>query len=315
MRGKAERVYFFLAGTASLLAFLLIVLGSVVRATGSGLGCPDWPTCYGRLFPPLEFHALLEYSHRSVAALLIFATTAAALTGLLLRRRLPVSPWPAWAALGAMVGEAALGAVVVATELDPLLVSVHLALSLLILALLLKAALDGRALSLEHRAGKASPGAARLALTLPAALFLLLVSGAYVRAAGATLAFLDWPLMGGRLLPDLSRAGAGAQFLHRLLALLVFLYLLGATARLRRLGAPRPALLLSAAGLATYLLQALAGGAVILLRMPPAAVVAHVALATTTWTLVVAAALLAGPLSTPGDLAFARAPEPEAGEA
>jgi len=42
-------------------------MGAVVRATGSGLGCPDWPTCQGSWVPPLERKALIEYAHRSLA--------------------------------------------------------------------------------------------------------------------------------------------------------------------------------------------------------------------------------------------------------
>ena len=58
--------------------YALIVIGGIVRVTGSGLGCPDWPTCHGQIIPPLEQTALIEYTHRFVGALvspLILATT------------------------------------------------------------------------------------------------------------------------------------------------------------------------------------------------------------------------------------------------
>src|SRR5947209_2943359 len=61
--------------------FVLVVVGVVVRVTGSGLGCPDWPLCHGSPIPPLELPSLIEYSHRLSAALsvlLIAATTVAA---------------------------------------------------------------------------------------------------------------------------------------------------------------------------------------------------------------------------------------------
>ena len=52
------------------ITFFLIALGSVVRTTESGLGCPDWPLCYGQIIPPFEFHALVEYAHSFVATII-----------------------------------------------------------------------------------------------------------------------------------------------------------------------------------------------------------------------------------------------------
>ena len=62
----------------ALLLFLLltvlatvgqITIGGITRVTGSGDGCPDWPTCFEKWLPPLEYHALIEYSHRSMGTL------------------------------------------------------------------------------------------------------------------------------------------------------------------------------------------------------------------------------------------------------
>ena len=70
-----------LAVITAVMVYLLMVMGGIVRVTGSGLGCPDWPTCYGHLIPPLELHSIIEYTHRTIAALtggFIIATVAAA---------------------------------------------------------------------------------------------------------------------------------------------------------------------------------------------------------------------------------------------
>ena len=66
---------------SSIAVFCLITLGGIVRITGSGLGCPDWPLCHGKLIPPFEFHTLIEYTHRLVASstgLIVLATAVTA---------------------------------------------------------------------------------------------------------------------------------------------------------------------------------------------------------------------------------------------
>src|SRR2546423_3092687 len=71
----------------ALAALALIVLtGAAVRLTGSGLGCPDWPKCYGQVVAPLETHAIIEYGNRLISGLVGLATVAA---GLLAFRRRP----------------------------------------------------------------------------------------------------------------------------------------------------------------------------------------------------------------------------------
>jgi cytochrome c oxidase assembly protein subunit 15 len=118
----------------ALVALTLIVLtGAAVRLTGSGLGCPTWPKCYGNVYPPLKTHALIEFSNRLITAPV---SIAAGLAWLCALRRRPYRRDLVW--LGALlplgvVAQAVLGGFTVRGELDYGWVMGHFALSMLIL--------------------------------------------------------------------------------------------------------------------------------------------------------------------------------------
>ena len=121
----------------TLLAYALIVIGSVVRTTGSGLACPDWPLCQGRWIPPFQLNVMIEWTHRLVALLVSLALVAlSALTfaRAALRRRLGGL---VVLALSLLAMQVLLGALTVWKLLDPSVVSGHLAVALLIFATLL----------------------------------------------------------------------------------------------------------------------------------------------------------------------------------
>ena len=122
---------------ASFIGLALIVLsGAAVRLTGSGLGCPDWPTCYrNRLTVSTSLHPLIEFSNRMVTVLLVvvIAATVIAAHRRTTRRRDLI--WLSWGLVGGVIGDAVLGGVVVYTKLNPSLVMVHMWFSLAMLSL------------------------------------------------------------------------------------------------------------------------------------------------------------------------------------
>src|SRR2546423_1471796 len=68
-----------LAWTAATFTYLLVILGAIVRITGSGLGCGEhWPLCHGKLLPPLDLPTMIEYGHRLAAAAVSGLVTALA---------------------------------------------------------------------------------------------------------------------------------------------------------------------------------------------------------------------------------------------
>jgi len=119
---------------AALIALTLIVLtGAAVRLTGSGLGCPTWPKCYGNVYPPLNTHAVIEFGNRLLTGPVSIAAGLAWLGAL---RRRPYRRDLTWLALLlplGVVAQAVLGGLTVRGALDYGWVMGHFALSMLIL--------------------------------------------------------------------------------------------------------------------------------------------------------------------------------------
>jgi heme A synthase len=132
-RRGPDRAVVVLASITALLTYGLVVLGSTVRVTNSGMGCPSWPLCYGHFTPIDEYHALLEQSHRylvGVVTIFVVLTAIAAYRSPTRRDAFG----PAAAALGLVIFQAALGAVTVFAKNAPWTVSVHLVVGFLFLA-------------------------------------------------------------------------------------------------------------------------------------------------------------------------------------
>ena len=125
--------YRVIAYVALGLLATIVLTGAAVRLTGSGLGCPDWPRCYGRTVAPLQSHALIEYANRLFTGLVGFAVIAASV--LAFRRR----PYRGHLALFGgllpigVICQAILGGLVVRYHLAPGLVMSHFILSMLLL--------------------------------------------------------------------------------------------------------------------------------------------------------------------------------------
>ena len=112
---------------------LIVMTGAAVRLTGSGLGCPDWPKCYGRAVAPFEYHALIEYGNRLITGFVGFVVIAAASLAWFRRPfRWHLALFGALLPLGVMA-QAILGALVVKYDLKPQLVIGHYILSMILL--------------------------------------------------------------------------------------------------------------------------------------------------------------------------------------
>ena len=122
-------IFRVLAVASLVAAFAQVTLGGIVRVTGSGLGCPDWPLCHGQLIPPFEFATLIEYSHRlsaSVLGVLVLGTT------IVVMMRYRPNRWgknSVLTALALVIVAAILGGATVLTELAWWLRLLHLGIA------------------------------------------------------------------------------------------------------------------------------------------------------------------------------------------
>ncbi len=118
----------------ALLALILIVFtGSAVRLTASGLGCPDWPKCYGQYIAPAQINAWIEYGNRLLTGFVGLAVIAASLLAFFRRPfRWHLAFFGALLPIG-VLGQAVLGALVVEHHLPPELVIGHFILSMILL--------------------------------------------------------------------------------------------------------------------------------------------------------------------------------------
>jgi heme A synthase len=228
-----------LASITAAVAYAVIVIGFIVRITGSGMGCgPDWPLCNGAVIPAFTgSEVVIEWTHR-VAVLALSGLTLAVVAVAYTRRSGPGGrgaggTWrPALWVLGLFVIQSLVGRQAVRVELESLTVVIHLGLALALLAVLIVLGLRAGV----HAGVTAPPvhpatgrGAAWGALALGSIALLL---GGLTVHLGATGACTGFPLCSGRIWPDSGLAHL--QWTHRVVAYLLLLHSIGLVMGLRR---------------------------------------------------------------------------------
>ena len=189
------------------LLFGLITLGGIVRVTGSGLGCPDWPLCYGQIIPPLELTAWIEYSHRTLAAITGFPILLITIIAWWKYRKYSLITVPATIALILLIFQVVLGAITVIKELPPEIVTTHLSIAQFILATLLfmyvvlNNTIDSNQTEFVM---KQIPNLFNWSVVAALCSFVILISGSYVVGAGAGTSCPNWPLCDNTIFPELN---------------------------------------------------------------------------------------------------------------
>lgn len=226
LRSSDSDKYRKLVIAALILTFELIMFGAFTRLTDSGLGCPDWPGCYGQA-DPVQAHAdiraaeiamptgpvtpmkaWIEMIHRYLAmgigvliiGMMVIAWQRWLKSG---RNGARFSPWYPTIIFGFVCLQGAFGAWTVTMKLQPIIVTIHLLLGLTLLALLTWL----MARHSHHQPVSESAVALRLPALFAGVLLLVQIAlGAWVSTNYAALACMDFPLCQGTLLPDMDFA-------------------------------------------------------------------------------------------------------------
>ena len=276
----ADRLVVVLATATMVSTYALVVLGSTVRVTNSGMGCPSWPLCYGHVGPIDQYHALLEQSHRYLAG---FVTVGALSTVVVAHRasarRMAFMPAVVGACL--VFFQAALGALTVLAKNAPWTVAVHLVVGFVFLGVTVMTAVT--AVRARH-ASWARVAIGRWGWTLLVAMLATIVGGTLVVANGAAGACPAWPLC-----PPSASNLANWKLVHRSLAGVAGISLVGFVLSNWRatLGwrAWRTAALTS---MGLFVAVAALGAASALTKAAPTWQDAHLAIVALLWGLVVA---------------------------
>jgi heme a synthase len=289
----------------TLLTFVLVVIGGIVRVSDSGLGCgpagsgtEGWPLCGGRILPFLDENAIVEFSHRLVAGIVAILIAAMAWQAL---RHLRHHRWVVRGSVAALVlvlAQAGLGGLTVENNLEAVLVAAHLALAMLLLALLIGVwrAAGGGAAAPAAAGGSIRP----LAATATALVFATIVAGGYIAGteregaegivpAGAHLACgTEFPTCLGEAAPFGKGEMVDAHLTHRGLMYLAAISVIALAVVALRRGIRSPAIAI-AVGL--LIVQILLGALNVWLGKHAELVVAHLTVGTLLWSTVVYAAL------------------------
>lgn len=291
----SPELYRRVAAVAFLSLVAIVFTGAAVRLTGSGLGCPDWPKCYGQAIPPLGLHTVIEFGNRMITGVVGVVVIATAVLGFFrrpYRRHLAV--------LGVLlplgvVAQAVLGGLVVKYDLNPYLVMGHFLLSMFLLDASFALAWCAR-----HPTGTREPSRDAVSTWAVRALIpfgqLTVLLGTMSTGAGPHAGAHE-----GQLVHRFTFRGTDTlSWLvdrHALIAALFGIAAVAVWFLIRRPGAESRARKPLTAICLLLAAQGLLGFAQYRLKLPAEMVWAHVALATTTWVATLWAVGNAGRLS------------------
>jgi heme A synthase len=263
-----------------IATYALIVIGGVVRSTDSGTACPDWPLCHGEVIPPAEVKVWIEFTHRLVASVVGFMILGLAYACWRRGAEDGALRVAAVASVLLLATQVIVGGVTVGTETAAGVVAIHLTIALSLFSVLIFITLR---LSCTG-AGTVVPGP--LALVTLAAVFALIITGAFVSQREAGLAYPDWPLFDGSVTPSSSEAGQ-LHYGHRIVAGITGILIAWLWIRSVRGEVATAVVSGLTAALVLYLAQVLLGAMNVWLDLHTSVRIIHLALASALWAVLV----------------------------
>lgn len=302
-----------LALSSVVATYVMVVIGVIVRSTGSGMGCPDWPLCNGQVIPALDDTAAwLESIHRWWGVVIGFLVLGLVVSAVRTQRAIRSIVVGSFVALAIVAFQAYLGKLTVDMNNSAETVLAHLATAMILLGTFLFVFVRSRFPADLPRHG-ANVRVPMLVGFAALSVFALLLFGAETTCPGvdrgaagcAALIFPEWPLFDGQLIPAFSADAAVAnlqmrQFAHRIVAAIVGVIVLVTTIvvwRAARGRAARPVpgadvmLALVGTAAALFAIQVMVGALQIWMTLEWWVVSLHLALGSLIWTLLWGAAL------------------------
>ena len=153
----SNKFFFRSAFISTILSYLLIFVGGLVRVSGSGLGCPDWPKCFGRWVPPTSIEqipahidptafnivlAWIEYGNRMLGVIVGISILLMTIIAVIYFKKNSKILFSSLLSLFLVVANGGLGAIVVSSVLNPFIVSLHMILALFLVSVLSYATIE-----------------------------------------------------------------------------------------------------------------------------------------------------------------------------
>ncbi|TGL92201.1 heme A synthase [Leptospira barantonii] len=224
------RLFYKISLFLSILIFLNLLYGPLVRATGSGLACPDWPFCFGKIFPTFDFQIFMEVSHRYYSGflgLILLGLTVWTFADKTLRKEFGIY---LGLAILLLISQINLGRLTVTLKLDPTSVNLHLLNAIAFFLVILTVSIDSREKAVHQREIFVKTGTIFRKDNIFYFLLLIgivtqIVLGGRVSSHYAGLACPDFPTCWGQWLPDHPLEIVKIQVIHRFGAYTVALLL------------------------------------------------------------------------------------------